>query len=162
LLIVFGGLPGVGKTTVAKALARELRAVYLRVDTIEQVLRREGVSVWAHGYEVGYALAEENLRLGRVVVADSVNPLKLTREAWLAVAARAGVRAVEFELVCSDKAAHRRRVESRVADNPGHDVPNWDAVMAHDYEPWDRPPAVVDTAGRAVEEIVQDVQMLLI
>ena len=29
MLIVFGGLPGVGKTTLAKAVARELEAVYL-------------------------------------------------------------------------------------------------------------------------------------
>lgn len=35
------------------------------------------------GYCVAYALAEENVRLGRSVVADSVNPLNLTRDAWL-------------------------------------------------------------------------------
>jgi hypothetical protein len=39
MLIIFGGLPGVGKTTLAKAAAREWEAVYLRVDTIEQALR---------------------------------------------------------------------------------------------------------------------------
>jgi predicted kinase len=40
MLIIFGGLPGVGKTTLAKAVAREWEAVYLRVDTIEQALTR--------------------------------------------------------------------------------------------------------------------------
>ena len=39
MLIIIGGLPGVGKTTLAKAAAREWEAVYLRVDTIEQALR---------------------------------------------------------------------------------------------------------------------------
>ena len=39
MLIILGGLPGVGKTTLAKAVAREWEAVYLRVDTIEQALR---------------------------------------------------------------------------------------------------------------------------
>ena len=39
MLIIFGGLPGVGKTTLAKAAAREWEAVYLCVDTIEQALR---------------------------------------------------------------------------------------------------------------------------
>ena len=35
MLIVFSGLPGTGKTTIAKALAAATAAVYLRVDTIE-------------------------------------------------------------------------------------------------------------------------------
>jgi len=39
MLTIFGGLPGVGKTTLPKAVAGEWEAVYLRVDTIEQALR---------------------------------------------------------------------------------------------------------------------------
>lgn len=39
MLIVFGGLPGTGKSTIARALARALRATYLRVDVIEQAIR---------------------------------------------------------------------------------------------------------------------------
>ena len=38
-LVVFSGLPGTGKTTVAKALAATLGAVYLRIDTIEQAMK---------------------------------------------------------------------------------------------------------------------------
>jgi predicted kinase len=77
MLIVFGGLPGVGKTTLAKAVARNMEAVYLRVDTIEQALRSCKMlqaEVGSTGYAVAYRLAEENLRIGRTVVADSVNP----------------------------------------------------------------------------------------
>jgi predicted kinase len=35
MLIIFGGLPGTGKTTISKEVAKRLKAVYLRVDTIE-------------------------------------------------------------------------------------------------------------------------------
>jgi predicted kinase len=81
MLIIFGGLPGVGKTTLAKAVAREWEAVYLRVDTIEQALRFSEAlqgEVGPAGYLVAYRLAEENLRIGRTVVADSVKPLNIT------------------------------------------------------------------------------------
>ena len=64
---------------------------------------------------MAYAVAADNLALGRTVIADCVNPWPLTREAWRAVAGRAGVRVVEVEVVCSDVDEHRRRVESRVA-----------------------------------------------
>ncbi len=39
MLIVFSGLPGTGKTTIAQAVVRRCGAVYLRIDTIEQALR---------------------------------------------------------------------------------------------------------------------------
>lgn len=38
MLIILGGLPGSGKSTVAQALARRIGACYLRVDTIEQAI----------------------------------------------------------------------------------------------------------------------------
>jgi hypothetical protein len=43
MLIVFGALPGTGKTTLARAVAKEQRATYLRIDTIEQALRSSGM-----------------------------------------------------------------------------------------------------------------------
>jgi predicted kinase len=70
MLIVFGGLPGTGKTTVAKALAQTLDAVYLRIDAIEQALRSHEVlrtDVGPLGYVAGYRLAEDNLRIGGLV-----------------------------------------------------------------------------------------------
>lgn len=42
VLIVFSGLPGTGKTTIAKGLAAKIGALYLRIDTIEQAIRNSG------------------------------------------------------------------------------------------------------------------------
>src|SRR5262245_10762006 len=120
MLIVMSGLPGVGKTTIARELARTTGAIHLRIDSIEQALRNAGHVVEAEGYRIAYAVAEDNLRLGRSVVADCVNPWPLTRREWRSVADRAGARAVDVEIVCSDLEEHRRRVESRRADISGH------------------------------------------
>jgi predicted kinase len=153
MLIVFGGLPGVGKTTLAKAVARELDAVYLRVDTIEQALRFSETlhgEVGPAGYLVAYRLAEENLRIGRTVVADSVNPLNMTRDAWLSVAANASKNAIEIEVICSDPYEHRRRVETRKDDIVGLSYPTWQAVLARTYEDWTRPHLVLDTAKKSI------------
>lgn len=147
MLVVFGGLPGVGKTTLAQALAAALRAAYLRIDEIEQALRRAGLpEVGPAGYVAAYALAGSNLRLGLPVVADSVNPLPVTRQAWRDVAAAAGVPVLEVEVVCSDAAEHRRRVEARAGDIPGLMPPRWASVQAHDYAPWTTPRLVLDSA----------------
>src|SRR3954452_12685497 len=90
-LIIFSGLPGTGKTPLAKRLAAALNAVYLRADTIETALRTGGIAeVGGLGYMAGYALAAENLTLGNAVVADSVTPWPLTRAAWRRAAVDAG------------------------------------------------------------------------
>jgi predicted kinase len=156
LLIVLAGLPGVGKTSIARQLSRDLPAFWLRIDTIEQSLRNQGVDVWAHGYEVGYALAADNLTAGRNVVADCVNPLKITRDAWAAVAKMTGTDFIDIEIICSDPAEHRRRIETRMPDIEGHKLPDWASVTAHDYEPWNRSRLVLDTAGRNASDIVRD------
>ena len=82
MLIVFSGLPGVGKTTVARALVRALNAMYVRIDSIEQALAQSGHRVGVDGYLIGYAVAEDNLRAGHLVVVDCVNPWAETRDAW--------------------------------------------------------------------------------
>jgi len=157
MLIVLGGLPGTGKTSLARALARMLRAVYVRIDTVEQALVDSGVAIrplGPAGYVVGYALAADNLRLGLPVVADSVNPLAVTRDAWRAVGERMGVQVVEVEVICSDPSEHRRRVESRAADIEGLPLPTWQDVLARDYENWAREHVVIDTAGQPLERSI--------
>src|SRR5262245_60760138 len=129
MLMVLSGLPGVGKTAIARQLARVTGAVHLRIDSIEQALRVAGWRVEGEGYGVAYVVAEDNLLLGRTVIADCVNPWPLTRDAWRAVAARSGVRVLDIEIICTDQDEHRRRVESRVADIGGHALPTWQEVV---------------------------------
>lgn len=159
LLIVFAGLPGSGKSTLARALAERLGATWLRIDSIEQALRDCSLALEQiddAGYAAGYALAEDNLRLGRTVIADSVNPWGLTRAAWRRPAERAGCPVIDVEVVCSDLAEHRRRVEDRAVDVAGLALPDWQAVLDRDYHPWDTEPIVIDTAHRGVGQCLDE------
>ena len=99
MLLIFGGLPAVGKTAIATGLAQGINAVHLRIDSIEQSLRNSNVTISGpEGYVVAYVIAEDNLRLGRTVIADSVNPVEVTRAAWRRVSQRAGKRCIEIEI----------------------------------------------------------------
>lgn len=162
MLIILGGLPGTGKTTIARELARHLGGVHVRIDSIEQALRESGVDDGAiddAGYLVGYAIAEDNLRLGRIVIADSVNPIALSRDAWRNAARRAGARALDVEVICSNAEAHRARVESRLADIPGQRVPTWQDVVDREYQPWQTDRLVIDTAVVRVEQSVKLIRL---
>jgi predicted kinase len=155
LLIVIGGLPGTGKTVVARGLARALDAVHLRIDTIEQALRSfktDPDAPGAAGYVVGYDIAADNLALGRTVVADAVHPVASIRSAWRDVARRAAVAVVEVEVICSEASEHRRRVQCRSADIPGLKLPTWSDVQTRAYERWHGADLVIDTARQPVEQ----------
>lgn len=161
MLIVFSGLPGTGKTTIAHDLAATIGAMYLRIDTIEQAIRNSGAlaqDVGGSGYRVANELALSNLRLGRTVIVDCVNPVLESRIGWSEVASRAGSRLANIQVICSDKHEHRRRVETRRGDIPGLTPPTWQSVLDHEYEPWDEVPFCIDTAQVSA---VQAVSMVI-
>lgn len=159
-LIVFAGLPASGKSTIAREVALRTGAVWLRIDSLEQaILASQAVAgdIGDAGYRAACAAAEDNLRLGRDVIADCVNDWKIARDAWQDTGRRAGAQVLWVEIACSDLAEHRRRVETRTVDVPGLIPPDWGSVIGRDYHEWDRDRLTVDTAGRTVADSVSEV-----
>ena len=165
LLVAFAGLPGSGKSVLARGVADAIGATYLRIDSIESAI------VWALmpfqdnpvGYVVAERIAADQLVAGRDVVADAVNGVAAARAGWLALAARTGAELRFVEVRCGDAAEHRRRVESRAAEMPGQHVPTWEEVLTRRYEPWprDRPaPLVIDNTGDPAAHIATIVTQL--
>ena len=156
-LYIFSGLPGSGKSTLAQLLAVHVGAAYLRIDTIEQALRELcSIDVQGEGYRLAYCVAADNLRLGTSVVADSCNPIELTRREWEGVAGQAGAQYVNIEVVCSDLGEHRRRVETRPSAVPGLVLPTWQEVCAREYHDWTVERVVVDTFRRSPRQCLDE------
>jgi len=161
-LLILAGLPGSGKSTIAVRLARKLGACWLRIDTIEQALRDLcSVAVEGEGYELAYRLAADNLRVGNTVIADSCNPIQLTRDLWRQVGDDHASTWFDVEIVCSDPIEHRRRVENREVAVDNLVLPDWDQVVNREYHPWDRERLVIDTADRQADDCVAEVLRLL-
>ncbi|MFD8197471.1 hypothetical protein [Streptomyces wuyuanensis] len=52
-------------------------------------------------------------------------------------------------------------MDSRSVDIPDLPLPGWEEVVEREYDPWHRERAVVDTAGRSVEESLGSLLLVL-
>ena len=157
ILYIFSGLPGSGKTTLSQLAAQRVNAVYLRIDTLEQALREVcTVDVQDEGYSLSYRIAADNLRVGMSVVADSCNPIELTRREWEQVALEAQADYVNIEVICFDASEHRLKVETRISTVPGLRLPTWSDVQNRNYHDWTVDRIVIDTANRSEVACVED------
>ncbi|MEE2930177.1 MAG: AAA family ATPase [Pseudomonadota bacterium] len=160
VLVSFSGLPGVGKTTIAKALCQQTSAIYIRVDVIESALRESVLKIDPcedAGYLAACGVARSNLLLGRSVIADTVNPVEASRQLWQDTADTANATLFNIEVVCSDTEMHRNRVETREADIEGHPLPDWHRVETRQYEPWTTVDLKIDTAVSSVAHAVETI-----
>ncbi|GAA1027916.1 AAA family ATPase [Virgisporangium ochraceum] len=153
-LIVFAGLPGSGKSTVAEVYGDRIGAPVLAVDTVDRSMQSMGVTESRPGvtaYVVVARRAEEHLRRERTVVVDAVNAVEVARQQWRELALRSGATLRFVEVVCSDPALHRARVEARHASDPWK--PDWARVAARAYEPWTDERTVLDSASHDASEL---------
>jgi predicted kinase len=167
VLVAMAGLPGAGKSAIADDLGTRIPAAVVSVDPIESAILAAGVDAGQPtglaAYLVAERMAESVLRAGASVVVDAVNGVDPARRQWLNLGARAGVPVLFVEVVCSDDAVHRRRIEARRRDLPGMRELDWGDVLASrdGYEDWAGESAaaarVTVDSVRPVDDLLADV-----
>jgi predicted kinase len=155
-LIVFAGLPGTGKSSIAEAVARELSIPIFAKDWLEATLIRcelkpadSGQGLGSAGYQLLTTLAERQLHLGQSVILDSVASTLSIRAEWRRLAQTYRAAWHVIECVCSDEAMHRDRLRVRQRGIPGWhelDWPEVERVKAY-YAPWNEERLILDAVN---------------
>jgi predicted kinase len=149
-LIVFSGLPGTGKTTLAEATGRRLRIPVFSVAWILGALAPFSILERPERGDLAYALltmlVTRQLMLGQSAIVDGMVGSSAVRDRWQQIARERGGGFVAIECVCSDTRVHRHRVEARREEIPGWPDPDWRHVetMQRRYEPWSSEHLTVD------------------
>ena len=162
-LIVFAGRPGAGKTTLARALATEFGALYLRIDSIEDGLRASALKItdlMDGGYAVGRELATDALLMGHLVVVDAVNPDRECRQGWDAVASDTESEINWVFVTCSDAGEHLRRITERHRSGQKRGA-DWSEISTRNVEGPGKDWLTVDTADMPVSETMSRIAKAL-
>lgn len=151
-LVVFGGVPGSGKSAVAEQVGAALDASVFSVDWMMGAMSPFGMNhrtdLMSVGVELLTTLAFRELVAGRSAIIDTPSEDVAGRVRLQSLATAAGATFMAVVCVCSDPALHRQRVEGRQRGIPGWaDAGEWSNVTSRlaDFPPWPGS-ARVDTA----------------
>ena len=166
-LMVFSGLPGTGKSTLAEAVGRHLSIPVFAKDWLEATLVKcelvsanENKSLGSAGYELLTTLAERQLMLGQSVVLDSVASTRSIRDAWEHLSKQYQARLRVIECICSDESVHRAQLSKRERNIPGWHELEWvDVEKVKSYfSPWNEEHLVLDMINPFEENVSEAIR----
>lgn len=155
-IIIIGGIPGTGKTTIANALSKKIDAPVFTKDLLEAAIVRSGIvstgELKGVGYELLAVLAKNELNLGRSAILDCIASSNSIKRFWSGLTNQ---RVKYIECVCSNRELHKTRIESRVRGIPGWYEITWNDILKIEgsYHPCSETRLILDAKDKLESNI---------
>ena len=127
-LVLLKGLPGCGKSTIGRALSKQLGWPLIDKDDIKDVLSPYVEGAGGYSYDIMMSLARRQLLQGLNVICDSPLLYAMTYKRAQVIASEAGADLVLVECHCSDTEQWRQRIDSRKTS----------ALVTHSQVDWEK------------------------
>lgn len=137
-LILIMGVPAAGKTTLAKSIIKQIRAVYLDNNFIADAffphtrVDKEYKKIGHSIYVALYRITSENLQLGNSVVLDVPHVTHMKNEDWrnkiYNLAANANAELKVIRCYCSEETL-KERIKDRDEKRDNWKLSNWDEFL---------------------------------
>lgn len=154
-LIIICGLPGVGKTTVAKKLAAKTKAILLRTDVIRKESKKVDYSekVMRGVYEKMFFQAKNLLKEGKDVILDATFYARKRRGVAKKIAKEVGAGFKIVEVICP-KNLVKKRMKKRKRDESEAEFKHY-LIFTKLFEPVKEKHLIIDTSKNIEKQLTK-------